>query len=65
MGKVDAHVHVFAKASDEFPRETNDVLSADREETAEDLLGEMEASGIDKACLVQIGGTAYEHHAYL
>ena len=65
MGKVDAHVHVFAKESAEFPREVTDALPADREETAEDLLGEMEASGIEKACLVQIGGTAYEHHAYL
>lgn len=65
MGKVDAHVHVFAKESAEFPREVDQALPAEREETAEDLLSEMEAAGIDRACLVQIGGTQFEHHAYL
>jgi len=65
MGKVDAHVHVFAKESAEFPREVDKALLAEREETAEDLLSEMEAAGIDRACLVQIGGTQFEHHAYL
>jgi L-fuconolactonase len=65
MSRIDAHVHVFAKESAEFPREVNEALPAEREETAEDLLEEMEASGIEKACLVQIGGTALEHHAYL
>lgn len=62
---VDAHVHVFAEASSEFPREVTEALPAERAETSEDLLGEMEGSGVEKAVLVQIGGTALEHHAYL
>lgn len=65
MAKVDAHVHVFVKESKEFPREVSETLPAEREETAEDLLGEMDAAGIERACLVQIGGTSLEHHAYL
>ena len=65
MSKVDAHVHLFAKESAEFPREVNESLPAERAETAEDLLEEMEASGIERACLVQIGGTRFEYHAYL
>jgi len=65
MGKVDAHVHVFEAESWEFPREINEALPSERAETAEDLLEEMEASGIEKACLVQIGGKSLEHHAYL
>ena len=63
--RIDAHLHVFAKVSAEFPRETNDRLPADREEPAEKLLGEMEVNGVDQAVLVQIGGTSLEHHAYL
>ncbi len=65
MSKVDAHVHVFAKESFEFPREVGESYPTAREETAEDLLGEMEKCGVEKACLVQIGGKALEHHAYL
>ena len=65
MSRIDAHLHVFAKVSDEFPRETSDVYPADREEPVEKLMGEMEANQIDQAMLVQIGGTSVEHHAYL
>ena len=63
--RIDAHLHVFAKVSAEFPRETNDRLLADREEPVEKYLGEMEKNGVDQAVLVQIGGTSLEHHAYL
>ena len=65
MTRIDAHLHVFAKVSPEFPRETTPVWPADREETAEKLLGEMEANGIDQAMLVQIGGDDITHYAYL
>jgi predicted TIM-barrel fold metal-dependent hydrolase len=63
--RIDAHVHVFAKACAEFPRQTNDRLPADREEPVEKLLKVMEANRVDQAVLVQIGGTSLEHHAYL
>ena len=62
---IDAHVHVFAKASREFPREVRDTMPADREESAEKLLALMEAHGVERATLVQIGGTSLETHAYL
>ncbi len=65
MPKIDAHVHVFTKASPEFPREVTPICPAEREESAEKLLGEMEKSQIDQAVLVQIGGTSIEHHSYL
>lgn len=60
---IDAHVHVFAKASREFPRD--DGMPADREESVETLLQLMEAHGVERAVLVQIGGTEIETHAYL
>ncbi|MBI4553372.1 MAG: hypothetical protein HY710_14000, partial [Candidatus Latescibacteria bacterium] len=65
MPRIDAHLHVFAKLSAEFPRETGEVFPADREEPVEKLLSEMEAHRIDQAVLTQIGGTSLEHHAYL
>ena len=57
MPRIDAHLHVFTKASAEFPRETSDVWPAEREEPAEKLLGEMEKHKIDQAVLVQMAGT--------
>lgn len=65
MQIVDSHAQVFARASAEFPRETDQFLAADREEPVELLLDCMESSGVDQAVLVQLGGTAIEHHAYL
>ena len=65
MARIDAHVHVFTRASSEFPREISEQLPEDREEPVEKLLEQMETSGIDQAVLVQIGGERLEHHAYL
>ncbi len=65
MPKIDAHVHVFTKVSPEFPREVSPNWPAEREESAEKLLGEMDKYQIDQAVLVQIGGTSIEHHSYL
>jgi len=62
---IDAHVHVFAKLSSQFPREVDEVTPAETEATAEQLLQQMENSGVEKATLVQIGGPAFEQHAYL
>jgi predicted TIM-barrel fold metal-dependent hydrolase len=58
-------LHVFARQSEEFPREATALAPAEREETAEKLLEHMEECGIDQAMLVQIGGTAIAEHAYL
>ncbi len=65
MPRIDAHLHVFARASAEFPRQPTPVCPAEREETAEKLLDHMEANHIDQAMLVQYGGTGIEYHAYL
>ena len=65
MVRIDAHLHVFAKQSEQFPREASEIAPADREETAEKFIGHMEQHAIDQAMLVQIGGAEPEHHAYL
>ncbi len=62
---IDSHLHVFAKQSNEFPREAHSQYPADREETVEKLLGLMAEHGVDQAVLTQIGGTSLEHHSYL
>ena len=65
MEKVDVHVHVFARLSDEFPREVSRLAPADKEGTAEQLLQEMDAAGIDRTVLIDMGGTRIEHHNYV
>ena len=65
MPRIDAHLHLFAKASAEFPRESSELAPEDREEPVEKLLVEMEQAQIDQAMLVQIGGTRLEDHTYL
>ena len=65
MDRVDAHVHVFAGLSEESPREVSDLAPPDREATAEQLLREMDAAGIDRAVLIEMGGTRIEHHRYV
>ena len=65
MPRIDAHLHVFTKASSEFPREVSDVWPAEREESVEKLLGEMEKHQIDQAVLVQMAGASIENHRYL
>ncbi|MBT5876220.1 MAG: amidohydrolase family protein [Candidatus Latescibacteria bacterium] len=65
MLKVDAHLHVFTKASREFPREISDRMPAERDESVEKLMTSMDSHGIDQAVLVQIGGTNIPEHAYL
>jgi predicted TIM-barrel fold metal-dependent hydrolase len=65
MGLIDAHLHVFAKQSVEFPREDTAICPADREEPVEKLMGLMDTHHVDHAVLVQIGGPLYEHHSYL
>ena len=65
MPRIDAHLHIFTKASAEFPRETSDVWPAEREEPVEKLLGEMEKHQIDQAVLVQMAGASIANHRYL
>ena len=65
MTRIDAHLHVFAKASREFPREVNDRMPEDREEPVEKLMAAMVENDIDQAMLVQTGGNSIEHHSYL
>ncbi len=65
MPRIDAHGHVFAKVTREFPREAGGIAPPDREETVEKLMSYMAASAIDQAMLVQIGGTSAAQHAYL
>lgn len=65
MLRIDAHAQVFARLSREFPRRAGDRLPADRQEPVEKLLEAMAESRVDRAVLVQTGGRALEHHAYL
>lgn len=65
MVKVDAHVHVFARRSDAYPREVSELAPAAREATAEQLLREMDAAGIGRAVLIGMGGSRLEHHRYV
>jgi predicted TIM-barrel fold metal-dependent hydrolase len=65
MVKIDAHVHVFDRVSEAFPRETSSLTPAGRTATSEQLLREMDAAGIDRAILIQIGGFEIEHHRYV
>jgi predicted TIM-barrel fold metal-dependent hydrolase len=62
---VDAHLHVFARPSAQFPRLVSDHLPAERQAPVEQLLAEMEQCGVERAVLVQTGGAQLEHHAYL
>lgn len=62
---IDTDTHVLAKASAQFPRETNEHFPADREEPVERLLEQMQLSGVEQAVLIQLLGAEYEHHAYL
>ena len=65
MDKVDVHVHVFAKLSEQFPREVSGLAPADKEGTAEQLLSAMDACGIDRTVLIDMGGSKIEHHTYV
>jgi len=65
MEKVDVHVHVFDQLSAEFPREVSDLAPPNREARAEQLLQEMDVAGIDRAVLIDMGGTRIEHHRYV
>ena len=63
MAMIDAHVHVFASGSNEFPRQGSGNTPGEREATAEQLLETMAACGVEKAVLVQIVGEELEQHA--
>ena len=65
MDRVDAHVHVFAPASDEYPREVSPLAPAERSATVEHLLREMDGAGVARAALIQMGGFGIEHHRYV
>ena len=65
MARIDAHLHVFARASQQFPRESTELAPAEREESVEKFIDVMETHAIDQAMLVQIGGAQVEQHAYL
>ena len=65
MDIVDAHVHVFARLSDQYPRQVSDLAPADREATAEQLLRHMDAAGVARAVLIDMGGPRLEHHRYV
>lgn len=65
MAQIDAHLHVFARASEQFPREASALAPAEREETVEKFLTAMQEHEVEQAMLVQIGGAEIEQHAYL
>ena len=51
---VDAHLHVFAAASDRFPRDVHELYPAELEASVESLLAAMEGAGVDRAVLVPL-----------
>lgn len=65
MDRVDAHVHVFDRLREGYPRQVSKLAPAARAATAEQLLREMDAAGIERAVLIDMGGTAIEEHAYV
>ena len=65
MQKIDAHVHVFDRASQEFPREVSSLAPAERTAPVEQLLREMDAAGVERAVLIQMGGFTIEQHRYV
>ena len=65
MKRVDAHVHVFEAQSAAYPREVGELAPPSRSARASLLLREMDAAGIDRAVLIQMGGTGIERHRYL
>ena len=65
MERVDAHVHVFDRLSEAFPREVSRLAPAERAATVEQLLREMDAAGVDRAVLIQMDGFRIEHHRYV
>ena len=58
---VDSHVHVFAAASDRFPRDVHELYPASLEAPVESLIDVMERSGVDRAVLVPLS----HHDEYL
>jgi len=58
---VDCHVHVFAAASDRFPRDVHELYPAELEALVESLIAEMERAGVDRAVLVPLS----HHDEYL
>ena len=56
MSVIDAHLHLFRKYSDVYPRPIHAGLAeADREVLAADLIEELEKAGVDKAIVVPLG----------
>jgi len=58
---VDAHLHVFAAASERFPRDVHELYPAGLEARTESLIELMEATGVDRAVLVPLS----HHDEYL
>jgi predicted TIM-barrel fold metal-dependent hydrolase len=65
MDRVDAHAHVFASASADYPRAVHTLFPAERSATAEELMREMDGAGIERAVLIQLGGYGIGHHRYV
>ena len=62
MDVVDAHLHLFKRLTDEYPREVFEGMTPPhREEPAEDFLPVMDAAGVDKAIVVPLS----KHDRYL
>lgn len=58
---VDAHAHVFAAASERFPRAVHELYPADMEAPVADLLAAMDGNGVSHAVLVALS----PHDEYL
>lgn len=54
MTVVDAHTHVFAAVSERYPRDVHELFPAELAATADELLAEMDAAGVERAVLVPL-----------
>jgi predicted TIM-barrel fold metal-dependent hydrolase len=54
MRIIDGHLHVFTRASEEYPRDVHELFPADLEAPVEGYLQAMDAAGVAHAVLVPL-----------
>ncbi len=61
MAVVDAHLHLFRPASDQYPRDVFEAMTpVEREESAEEFLAAMDDAGVDHAVIVPL--SVHDHY---
>jgi len=61
MAVVDAHLHLFKPASEQYPRDVfEEMTPVEREESAEEFLAAMDSAGVDHAVIVPL--SVHDHY---